>query len=340
LVDVDVSAAGKGQEWTARLFKMIDTYEETPTAFDGEGFMELYAKVERAIELSGESESQAFGLDQALFTAVSISDVDSSDLRLVVSHALTIHHRYHADYGRGFEQAYRWCERSRGKQMPDLRYVHTFLLPLLVKKGAMGGRLDVCLFLLERLGRFENLEKSPVWDDEQAVELVRQEPGEIVYQLARRRVKYIAENLTKGPNSLEQRLHKDGVFKQLLKDHEESAPILAHEIRVYEYTRRDPLLRRLAIAFTGLFRGLVQRMAGEYIAYEMTKRNGAFIVQGALIVVILLGLLMGCYAWVLRSNSRLDEIERDLGVTKELIDKDAAFLSDSADSLRASVGRW
>ena len=71
MADVDGSAAGKGQEWTARLFKLVDTYEQNPPEFDGEAFKELYAKVERAIELSGESESQAYGLDQALFNAVS-----------------------------------------------------------------------------------------------------------------------------------------------------------------------------------------------------------------------------------------------------------------------------
>lgn len=340
MADVDGSAAGKGQEWTARLFKLIDTYEQNPTEFDAEAFKELYAKVERAIELSGESESQAYGLDQALFNAVSITDVDASDLRLVASHALTIHHRYHADYGRGFEQAYRWCERSRGKQLPDLRYVHTYLLPVLMKKGALGNRLDVCLFLMERLGRFENLEKSPVFDDERAMDLVREEPSEIVYQLARRRVKYIAENLTKVPNSLEQRLHKDGAFKQLHDDHAQSTPILAHQIETYEYMRREPFLRRLALALTGLFRGLVERMAGEYIAYEMTKRNGAFIVQGVLMGLILLGLVMGCYAWVLRSNARLDELERDLNVAKEFIDQDLGYLTAQADTLRDTVGRW
>ncbi len=338
MVDVDVTVAGKGQEWTARLFQLIDGYEMNPETFDGEAFMDLYAKVERAIELSGESESQAYGLDQALFNAVSISDVDTSDLRMVVSHSLTTHHRYHADYGRGFEQAYRWCEKSRDQPLPDLRYLHTYILPALMKRGALGGNLDVSLFLIERIGRFENLEKSPVWEDEKSADLLRQEPGEIIYHLARRRVKYIAENLTRVPNSLEQHLHSDGAFKGLYKDSVESTPLLAHQLRTYEYMRRDPFWRRVAGFFSGLFRGLVERMAGDYIAYELTKRNGAFIVQGFLIVFILLGLFMGCFAWVLRSNSRLDEIDSDYAAVRDLVERDSSVFAAQVDSLRSELG--
>ena len=137
------TAGDKGQQWIAQLFKAIDGFEEAPTTFDADAFIELYGKVERAIELSGESEAQAYQLDQALFNAVSLADVDQSPLRMVVSHGLTIHHRYHADYGRGFEQAYKWCEQSREQAMPDLRYVHTYLLPPLVKNQGLGGNLDL-----------------------------------------------------------------------------------------------------------------------------------------------------------------------------------------------------
>jgi hypothetical protein len=320
----------KGQEWTGRLYQLIETYERTPATLSAEEFMRLYESVERAIELSGEVEAQAFALDQALFNAVSIADLDTSDLRQVVSHALTIHHRYHADYGRGFEQAYRWCEKTRQRQVPDLRFVHTYVLPLLLKKGALGGKLELCLFLVERIARFENLEKVPVWDDEKASQLVEQEPGELVYQLARRRVKYPGENLIRVPGSLEQRLSKDGVFPRLRKQHLDGAPLLSYQIERYEYDKGETWWTRFKAGVARLFRGMVERMAGEYIAYELSKRKGAYILQTVLIVVILLGMSMGLFFWGHQNRNRLSQIETDLRRAGDLIEQDLQHLDRDA----------
>ncbi len=327
----------KGQEWVAQLFQLVERHENAPEALDVDRFIELYGKVERAIELSGETEAQAFQTDQALFNAVSLHEVDQSPLRMIVSHALTIHHRYHADYGRGFEQAYQWCAQSRPQAMPDLRFLHTYVLPALTATGAVGGQLDVCLFLLERIGRFENLEKAPVWEDEQALELLRQDSADICFQLARRRVMYIAENLTRVPNSLEQRLHKDGAFRQLTKDHEETMPLLSHQLRMYDYMNKEPLLKRIASAIVAGFRGLVERMAGEYIAYEMTKRNGAFIVQSLVMVVIVLGLLLSLYGLDRWSDGRLTAIDEDLDRVSALIKEDVADIREGREDARADL---
>jgi hypothetical protein len=334
------NAGDRGQQWIAQLFKMIDAYEASPTTFDGEGFMELYAKVERAIELSGESESHAFALDQALFNGVSVADVDDSDLRFVVGHALTIHHRYHADYGRGFEQAYKWCETSRAQPLPDLRFIHTYVLPRIGKKDAFGNNADVALFLMERIGRFENLENSPVWDDEKGAELLGQDPPEIAYQLARRRVKYIAEPLINVPNSLEQQLNKDGAFKQLHRDSMTGFPLLSHQIENYGYMRAEPFLKRMGAAISGVFRGLVHRMAGEYMAYELTKRNGAYVVQTLLIVLILLGFAMASFAWALRSNSELDAIQDDLTEAQRLVGSGLDTLNENVTSARNDLDQY
>lgn len=334
------NAGDRGQQWVGQLFKLIDSYEASPQTFDGEGFMELYAKVERAIELSGESESHAFALDQALFNAVSVADIDDSDLRFVIAHALTIHHRYHADYGRGFEQAYKWCETSRAQPLPDLRFIHTYVLPRIGKKDAFGNNPDVALFLMERVGRFENLENSPVWDDENGGDLLGQEPAEIAYQLARRRVKYIAEPLINVPNSLEQQLNKDGAFKQLYKDNLTTYPLLSHLIETYGYMKAEAFWKRIGGALAGVFRGLVHRMAGEYMAYELTKRNGAYVVQTLLIVLIVLGLAMASFAWVLRSNSELDAIQDDLTAAQELVAKGLGDMNESVDEARTGLDQY
>jgi hypothetical protein len=307
-----VNDAAKGQEFIGRLYQLIVEYESDPTTLEAAGFGDLYQRVIRAIDLGGESGSAAFALDSALFNAVSLEDIGRSDLRTVVSHALTIYHRYHADYGRGYEQAYRWCEQSRRQQLPDLSYIHTYLVPLLLKPEAMGGNLDVCLFLLEQLGQFENLESSPVWDDDQAAELLNQEASDIVYQLARRKVKYSADKLTKVMGTLEQNLQKDQAFQQLLGQYGESTPLLAHLILTYGYQDRDSWWRRLGRGATGLFRGIVQRMAGEYMAYELTKRKGAYIVQVLLIVLIVVGLGLGLFGWSYTSHGRWVEIGKDL----------------------------
>ncbi len=343
--DSTTAAAGKGQQWVAQLFQLVEQHEQAPEGLDVDKFIELYGKVERSIELSGDSEAQAFHIDQALFNQVSLFDVDHSPLRMIVSHALAIHHRYHADYGRGFEQAYKWCEQSRPKKMPDLGFVKTYLVPALVEKGALGNQLDVCLFLLERLGRFENLEKdSPVWNDEQALELLRQEPSDIAYQLARRRVMYIAETLTRVPNSLEQRLHKDGAFRQLAKEHEERVPLLAHQIRAYDYLSKEPFFKRVGLAIAAAFRGLVERMAGEYIAYELTKRNGAFLVQSLVMVAIVLGLMLGLYGLNLWNEGRLQGIEKDLETVTQLVEQDAKSIQtvreNAAADLQDARGGW
>ena len=343
--DTSTSTPGKGQQWVAQLFQLVEQHEKAPEGLDVDRFIELYGKVERAIELSGDSEAQAFQIDQALFNQISLHDVDESRLRMIVSHALAIHHRYHADYGRGFEQAYKWCEQSRPRTMPDLAFMKTYLLPALTEKGALGGQLDVCLFLLERLGRFENLEKdSPVWDDEQALELLRQEPSDIAYQLARRRVMYIAETLTRVPNSLEQRLHKDGAFRELAKDHAESTPLLAHQIRAYDYLSKEPFFKRVAQAVAGAFRGLVERMAGEYIAYELTKRNGAYLVQTLLMIGIVVALFLGLYGLNVWNEGRLAGIEDDLQTVTGLIEEDAqrivAERKDAEEELSRARGGW
>lgn len=336
--DTSTSAPGKGQQWVAQLFQLVEQHEKAPEGLDVDKFIEFYGKVERAIELSGDSEAQAFHIDQALFNQVSLYDVDHSPLRMLVSHALAIHHRYHADYGRGFEQAYKWCEQSRPRKMPDLAFMKTYLVPALVEKGALGNQLDVCLFLLERLGRFENLEKdSPVWNDEQALELLRQEPSDIAYQLARRRVMYIAETLTRVPNSLEQRLHKDGAFRQLVKDHAERVPLLAHQIRAYDYLSKEPFFKRIGLAIASAFRGLVERMAGEYIAYELTKRNGAFLVQSVVMVAIVIGLLLGLYGLNLWNEGRLRSIETDLESVTQLVEQDARGIQRLRDDAKSDL---
>ena len=303
--------AAKGQEFVGRLYELIAEYEADPLSLDADAFGDLYQRVIRAIDLSGESTSAAFALDSALFNAVSLDDVDRSDLRTLVSHALTIYHRYHADYGRGYEQAYRWCEQSRRQQIPDLGYVHTYLVPLLLKPDAMGGNLDVCLFLLEQLGQFENLESSPVWDDGQAAELLNQEPSDITYQLARRKVKYSADTLTKVPGTLEQNLQKDQAFKNLHGQYLETTPLLAHLIETYGYQDKDSWWKRLSRGVAAAFRGLVKRMAGEYMAYELTKRKGAYIVQVLLMVLIVAGLGLGLFGWSYNSQKRWAANEKD-----------------------------
>jgi hypothetical protein len=333
------NVAEKAQEWIGRLYRLIDAYEGSPAALDGAEFMRLYESSERAIELAGEQEAQAFALDQALFNAVSIADTDASDLRLVVSHALTIHHRYHADYGRGFEQAYRWCEKSRQRQMPDLRFLHTYVLPPLLKKAAFGGNLELGLFLCERLARFENLEKVPVWDDEKAADLLKQEPGELCYQLARRRVKYPGENLTRVPNSLEQRLAKDGVFPRLRKDNLESTPLLSYQIERYEYDKGETWWTRFKAGAQKLWAGMVERMAGEYIAYELTRRKGAYIAQALLMVAILLGLAMGLFFWGHQNRGRLTDMEADLQKAAGMIDADLQQLHSGSPGQPAGSGQ-
>jgi len=319
-----VNDAAKGQEFVGRLYELIAEYEASPASLSAESFGELYRRVVRVIDLSGESGSAAFALDSALFNVVSIEDIDRSDLRSVVSHALTIYHRYHADYGRGYEQAYRWCEQSRRQPIPDLSYVHTYLVPTLLKPGAAGGNIDVCLFLLEQLGQFENLENSPVWDDAQATELMAQEPGEIAYQLARRKVKYSADKLTKVPETLEQCLQKDRVFSKLHADHSEAMPVLAHLIMVYGYLDRDSWWSRFRRGVSGSMRGLVKRMAGDYVAYELTKRKGAYIVQVMLCVLILAGLALGLFGWSYRSSQRWTEINQDLDTAVNRLDEVSA----------------
>lgn len=343
-----MSDAAKGQEFVGRLYQLIVEYENDPQSLSAESFGDIYQRVIRAIDLSGESGSAAFALDSALFNAVSLEDVDRSDLRTVVSHALTIYHRYHADYGRGYEQAYRWCEASRRQQLPDLSYVHTYLVPMLLKPGAMGGNLDVCLFLLEQLGQFENLESSPVWADEQANDLLSQEPSDITYQLARRKVKYSADTLTKVPGTLEQNLQKDQAFKNLHDQHAENTPLLAHLIVTYGYQDKDNWWTRFRRGVTTAFRGMVQRMAGEYMAYELTKRKGAYIVQVLLIVLILVGLGMGLFGWSYRSHERWNDVGQDLeqantelnNVTKDrqVELQDQQWLLEAAKRLSAEEG--
>jgi len=307
-----VNDAAKGQEFVGRLYQLVVEYEANPMSLTAETFSDLYLRVIRAIDLSGESGSAAFALDTALFNAVSIEDITRSDLRTMVSHALTIYHRYHADYGRGYEQAYRWCEQSRQQQIPDLSYVHTYLVPMLLKPGAMGGNLDVCLFLLEQLGQFENLESSPVWADDESMELLKQEPSDITYQLARRKIKYSADTLTKVLGTLEQNLQKDHAFKKLDQQHGESTPLLAHLILVYGYQDKDSWWKRVRRGVAGLFSGIVKRMAGEYMAYELTKRKGAYIFQVVLTLLILVGLGMGLFGWSYASNKRWLEVGKDL----------------------------
>lgn len=313
--------ANKGHEFIGRLYQMVAEYEADATTLDADGFCDLYRRVIRAIDLSGESAAAAMALDAALFNAVSVEDIARSDLRNVVSHGLTIYHRYHSDYGRGYEQAYRWCEQSRRQQMPDLSYIHTFLVPQLLKPRALGGKQSIGLFLLEQLGQFENLEGSPVWADEQSAELLKQEPGEIAYQLARRKIKYLADKLTKIPGTLEQNLQKDQAFKALCRDHEQAVPLLAFLIKTYGYLERENLWQQLVKATTRLFRGLVQRMAGEYMAYELTKRKGAYIVQVLLVVLILAGLGMSLFGWSYTSAKRGQEVEADLQRAKSMVDE-------------------
>lgn len=307
-----MNEAAKGQEFVGRLFHLITEYEDDPTSLSADAFADLYQRVIRAIDLGGESGSAAFALDSALFNAVSIENIDRSDLRSVVSHALTIYHRYHADYGRGYEQAYRWCEQSRRQPIPDLGYIQTYLVPALLKPDALGGNLDACLFLLEQLGQFENLESSPVWDDDQAATLLSQEPGEIAYQLARRKMKYSADKLTKVPSTLEQNLQKDQAFRSLHREHATSLPLLAHLILTYGYLDKDSFWVRLRRGLTSAFRGLVKRMAGDYVAYELTKRKGAYIVQVVVVVLILVGLGMGLFGWSYAANQRWRDLSKDL----------------------------
>ena len=75
--------AAKGQEFVGRLYQLIAEYEADPLSLDADAFGDLYQRVIRAIDLSGESTSAAFALDSALFNAVSLDDVDRSDLREV-----------------------------------------------------------------------------------------------------------------------------------------------------------------------------------------------------------------------------------------------------------------
>lgn len=316
-----MSEAVKGQEFIGRLYQLITEYEANRQSLNGDTFRDLYRRIVRAIDLGGESASAAMALDAALFNAVSVEDITRSDLRNLVSHGLTIYHRYHADYGRGFEQAYRWCEQSRQQQLPDLAYIHTFLVPQLLKPDALGENRDLSLFLLEQLGQFENLEGSPVWADEMSADLLQQEPGEIAYQLARRKVKYLADKLTKIPGTLEQHLQKDQAFRKLAREHAEAVPLLVHQIQVYGYLQRESLWKRFTKAINALVRGLVQRMAGDYMAYELTRRKGAYIVQTMLIILTLVGLGMGLFGWSYASAKRAAEVERDLEKAKSMFDE-------------------
>ena len=47
------------------------------------------------------------------------------------------------------------------------------------------------------------------------------------------------------------------------------------------------------------------------MAYELTKRKGAYIVQVLLIVLILVGLGLGLFGWSYNSQKRWTEIEKD-----------------------------
>ncbi len=298
------------------LFKYIDDYEKSYSAFEVEAFFQTYNGICAVFQALREQREKAVEVDQAFLEKIKRGPLNSSDLRQLTIQVLISFFESIADTDGQSNRAYLYCREFRNVKR-DVAYFEESLIPLLMRDGSLNNNFKLNAFFLKEIGRFiKNF--SSGWNSDPGFEDFKGYPDHMkLFTLHVRRAK-LGNDLVKDRNSLEFHMQGVGLFEKL----KQTSTLYERYLMEWGYLSDESFFDRVKESISVLwsnFKGLCSSF--NYLRLALTQRFSAYLFYSILIIIFLLLAIIVPGKWNSYTEKKLGEFESRVDQTEEAIGK-------------------
>lgn len=287
------------------LFRYIDRFENEPTRFDTEAFLQTYNGVYAVFQALRQQRGQAIEVDQFFLAKIKETNLSRSDLRLLTIQILITYFEAEADIDGQSNKSYLYCRDMRQTKR-DVAYFENYLAPLLFAEAGLNWNFRLTAFFLGEMARYMNTYGKRLEADMPPEAFNALSESSRFMLLARRRLE-LGEDLLAERASLEFHLKQVNAFSKLSLP----GPIHKEFLTEWGYLSTAGVWSRFRVwltEFFGKFRGAFS--SWRYLRLLVRQRNPAYLFYSLLIILCVFLAIYVPSRWRSYSDEQQQKLER------------------------------